>query len=470
MTGAPSRILLILTEFPPGFGGMQTHASYLARHLVERGYDILVLTHRPADAELAVACAAHDAACGYPVQRVLSRVAHWHSLAVARQWLRQFDPQLVYASNVYYGLLAQTGSAPPIIARCVGNDVLRPWIVYPYQLGASALAHPWVERHLVQQFRRWNMPEWVERLLRAQRQRLMRQSARQHVRLLANSVFTAQALAQVGVASERVQVLVGGVEAARFAPHERPRAGAPLAELRRSLDLPVQGRLLLTACRLVPKKGLDFLLGQLPALVRAHGDVHLVVLGEGREQQRCLALADSLGPAVRAHVHFVGRVAHERIHLYYWCAEAFVLASRVVHSRWGGFRDAETMGRVLCEANAAGVPVLASRSGGIPSVVRHEANGLLFGEDDAVDFQRQLARLLQQPALRRRLARRGLLAARREFDWAHIVAAHEQVFAQALAGCEAGAGAAPGHQILAGTAPAQNPADSDMPSPVAGLA
>ena len=47
------------------------------------------------------------------------------------------------------------------------------------------------------------------------------------------------------------------------------------------------------------------------------------------------------------------------------------------------------MGRVLCEANAAGIPVLASRSGGIPSVVTHEDNGLLFDSDDAADFLEQ---------------------------------------------------------------------------------
>ena len=56
------RILLILTEFAPGFGGMQTQANNLARHLCERGYQVLVLTYRPADAAHASACAAHEQA------------------------------------------------------------------------------------------------------------------------------------------------------------------------------------------------------------------------------------------------------------------------------------------------------------------------------------------------------------------------------------------------------------------------
>jgi phosphatidyl-myo-inositol dimannoside synthase len=59
-----------------------------------------------------------------------------------------------------------------------------------------------------------------------------------------------------------------------------------------------------------------------------------------------------------------------------------VLASREQVDPRTGLRDVETMGRVLCEAHAAGVPVVASRSGGIPSIVDHGRNGLLFEEND----------------------------------------------------------------------------------------
>lgn len=164
----------------------------------------------------------------------------------------------------------------------------------------------------------------------------------------------------------------------------------------------------------------------MPTILVRYPDLHLVVIGEGRELQRCQQLAQQLGLTQR--VHFVGRVSHETIHHYYWQAEAFVLASRVVQSRWSGLLDAETMGRVLCEANAAGVPVLASRSGGIPSVVAHEHNGLLFNEDDGADFQHQLQRLLDESTLKEKLCRNGLTLAKQKFDWPQIIEAHEQVF------------------------------------------
>ena len=63
----------------------------------------------------------------------------------------------------------------------------------------------------------------------------------------------------------------------------------------------------------------------------------------------------------------------------------------------------ETSGIGAREALAAGVPVVASRIGGIPETVRHEVNGLLFDPGDAGDLARQIRRLLDEPGLLDRL-------------------------------------------------------------------
>ena len=145
--------------------------------------------------------------------------------------------------------------------------------------------------------------------------------------------------------------------------------------------------MLLTVCRLVAKKGIDFLLAQVPALRRIAPHLRVIVVGDGKERRRCAAqvAAAGLSDAVR----LVGKVPQHEVQRYFAAADYFVLASRVTTHRVSGLQDAETMGRVLCEANAAGLPVLASRSGGIPSVITHEDNGLLFDSDDADDFLEQ---------------------------------------------------------------------------------
>jgi glycosyltransferase involved in cell wall biosynthesis len=116
------------------------------------------------------------------------------------------------------------------------------------------------------------------------------------------------------------------------------------------------------------------------------------------------------------------------IHRYYWLSDLFVLASRIQIDRAAGIRDAETMGRVLCEANAARVPVIAARSGGIPSVINHEENGLLFTPDDEGDFLRQVQRIRSDPLLREELIQNGMQRVRQQFDWSVVMQAHLQYF------------------------------------------
>ena len=90
------------------------------------------------------------------------------------------------------------------------------------------------------------------------------------------------------------------------------------------------------------------------------------------------------------------------------------------------------MGRVLCEANAAGVPVLASRSGGIPSVIQHNTNGLLFEPEDIEDFVTKAATLRRDEKSCRAMTERGREMAAEQFDWSVIVGAHEALFKQVL--------------------------------------
>ena len=109
-----------------------------------------------------------------------------------------------------------------------------------------------------------------------------------------------------------------------------------------------------------------------------------------------------------------------------------MLASRVKVNPITNQRDAETMGRVLCEANAAGIPVIAARSGGIPSVITHNKNGLLFNSDDEDDFLEQIERMRGEPALAESLADNGLQLARQKFDWSVVMAAHEDYFMEVV--------------------------------------
>lgn len=425
MSGARHRLLLVLTEFPPAVGGMQTHARHLAAHLARRGYLLQVLTYRITDTVLAADAARFDAGAGYPVQRVLSRLGYWSNMRHIEAEIERFRPDAVYASTVFYGLIALE-SGLPLLCRSVGNDVLRPWQGYPFAWGSGFAASPRLQ-HLA---RRWTEhgwhPDWVERLFRRKRERLMRLSAVCHRRILANSGFTASLLAGIGVGAEQIEVVSGGVDACHFLGTQQLAIDA-----RAALGLQPGDMVVLTVCRLVEKKGVDVLLDAVAALRHVVPKLRLVVVGDGPRRRACEARAAALG--LGDTVFFAGRVPHEHVRNYFWASDMFVLASRESRHAGGAARDVETMGRVLCEANAAGVPLIATDSGGVPSVISHGVNGLLVPPGDSVALAQAMARLLRDPVFAAQLADGGLQRARNEFDWSVIMRRHELTIADAIA-------------------------------------
>jgi glycosyltransferase involved in cell wall biosynthesis len=398
------RVLLILTEFPPSFGGMQTHAVHLCRYLHRHGYQIEVATYRGLETQQ----------FPFPVHRCLSRIGFRENLCRLEALVRTTRPELLYSSTIFYGRLsASTGV--PMIARSVGNDVLRPWIAWPFRWLSRTLSTPWFEDYLYRRFRKLDWPEPIELLLLDSRVSELVESARHIAHILANSDYTARLLRQLPVV--RVDVLPGGVDARRFHPSR---------DTRDELRLPRNEWLLMTACRLVPKKGIDLLMR---AISRLPG-TRLLIVGDGRQMPKCVAQAQQLGIAGR--VTFTGRVPHEDLQRYYWAADQFVLASREHVDVCTRLRDVETMGRVLCEAHAAGVPVIASRSGGIPSIVDDGRNGLLFEEDNLDALIHNIERLRGDRDLSRVLVNEGFRDAAEKWDWSVICRAHARTFQESL--------------------------------------
>ena len=424
MRASGPRLLLILTEWPPAVGGMQTHARYLAAHFALRAACVEVLTYRVTDPDMVRSAREFDASCAFPVRRVLSRLGYWHNQELLLGRIRQFRPDAIYASTVFYGLL-RARAGVPVVCRSVGNDVLRPWLGYPYPWGSRVIGSAPVQRALSWWLEHGQHPGWVDRLFREGRDRVMRHAAAAHHGVLANSEYTASLLRSIGVEGERIEVVAGGVAAREFKAPPGARSAA-----RAALGIPENAQVVLTVCRLVEKKGVEVLLDALARLRGAFPAICLLIVGDGRRRRAYEACSARLG--LGDAVRFEGRVPHEMIARYYWASDVFALASYESRHAGGAARDVETMGRVLCEANAAGLPVVATDSGGTPSVLRDADNGLLVAPRDAEALAAAIGSLLRAPAQARRLARNGLARARLEFDWSAVMARNEALVARSL--------------------------------------
>jgi spore coat protein SA len=93
----------------------------------------------------------------------------------------------------------------------------------------------------------------------------------------------------------------------------------------------------------------------------------------------------------------------------------------------------EGLGLIFLEAAAAGLPIIATRKGGIPEVVRDDFNGLLLRQpDDATELAEKITGLLNDAPLRQRLGQQGRHRVRAEFSWEKIARDLEKFYDEVM--------------------------------------
>lgn len=143
--------------------------------------------------------------------------------------------------------------------------------------------------------------------------------------------------------------------------------------------------------RLAAEKNVELVIDAFRLFREAHSGFRaaLVIAGDGPSAPVLRARARGVGG-----VHFLGNLERRFIlPLLYASADAFVYAS-----------ETETLGLVVLEAMASGIPVIATPAGGVADNLRHEVNGLAFPARDARAMAGAMTRLIADPPLRRRLA------------------------------------------------------------------
>jgi glycosyltransferase involved in cell wall biosynthesis len=221
-------------------------------------------------------------------------------------------------------------------------------------------------------------------------------------------------LARPGYAEIPSRVIPPGVDTERFTPDAIARSRVR-SDRGWNDDTPVVGFL----GRFVAEKGLAILTAALRRIAEPWRAL-FVGGGEGRAE------LDALAASYPGRVSIATNVAHDEVPGYLNAMDVLCAPSQTT-PRWR-----EQFGRMLIEAMACGVPVLASRSGEIPHVVGDA--GVLLDEDDVDAWTAALRDLLSDPGRRRDLADRGLRKARLEFAWPVVARRHLEFFDELVAG------------------------------------
>lgn len=148
-------------------------------------------------------------------------------------------------------------------------------------------------------------------------------------------------------------------------------------------------------------KGVDLLIKAFLNLTDDFPEYCLIILGYNPDD---LEVYEKMAAGC-SRIQFHKPVHYDKISDYFKNCTIFVLPSRT-----------EAMGRVLIEAMACGKPVIGARVGGIPEVIDHEINGLLFDAENVKDLEGSIRRLLVNPGFRRKLGLNGYNKVKREFS------------------------------------------------------
>ena len=177
-------------------------------------------------------------------------------------------------------------------------------------------------------------------------------------------------------------------------------------EIFRHIDISRVPHRIISVAHLKKVKGLDYLIKAMPAVLKDFPDAEFVLVGDGPERKNLENLAHSLGLGGR--VKFKGALPHSQVAQELAKAEVFVLPSL-----------AEGFGIAVVEAMAAGLPVIASRVGGITDIIQHNHNGLLIEPESPQAIADAVIKLFTNPGLAQTLTQNARRNTNR-YSWQNI--------------------------------------------------
>ncbi len=360
----PPRLLVCADTYPPQVNGVSVVTALSVEGLHRRGWEVAVISPRyPADSTDVFHDVAHHGSPqvsarvpsmpmpGYPEIRVAAPCR-----TTVRGVIRSFRPDLIHSATEF--MIGWTG-----------------------QREAARHGIPAVSSYHTD-FSRYTEAYGVPRL-RPAVQRYLARFHRRSARVYTPGLVARDELATLGV--DRVEVWGRGVDLSQFSASHRDRSVVQLP------GVDPDAFVFLHVGRLAAEKGVERILEAYrlaSAPLAGRRPIHLIVAGDG-------PTLPALRTAAPAGVTFLGNLDRRTaLPALYASADAFLFASHT-----------ETLGLVILEAMASGIPVIAAPAGGVADHLRHEENGLAYPPGEVTAMAEAMVRLVEDEALAERLAR-----------------------------------------------------------------
>ncbi|MFA5813646.1 MAG: glycosyltransferase family 4 protein [Patescibacteria group bacterium] len=345
------KILITTGIFPPDIGGPARMVERLSSDLAARGHDITVLTFGKEDKQGLVRT--------YKVVKAEGKTAFLFSLL---KLARKTD--LIYTFDLYTaGFLSWFAAKllfkKKLAVRFAGDSAWESAVNKGYT----------ADDIVIFQSKKYGLKIWWKKKMRT----LILQGAD---KVVAVSNFMKDVAVKIGVDVKKISVIYNSVDFVDFNESD--------GRIKRErLGFTDEDKIVATAGRLVPWKGVDGLIGAAARLKNENklSNLKLLIIGDGHDRGRLEELVKARG--MENEVKFVGRAPLEKVFQYYNLADVFVLNSQY-----------EGLSHILLEALSLGKPIVASNCGGNPEVIENEQNGLLIEYNNVDQLAAAIKRML----------------------------------------------------------------------------
>ncbi|MEM4222080.1 MAG: glycosyltransferase family 4 protein [archaeon] len=198
-----------------------------------------------------------------------------------------------------------------------------------------------------------------------------------------------------GIDPDKIEVIHNGIDVEKFKPVEPSLRDGFLD----GLDY-----LVLFTGRLIPQKGVHYLLKAFPEVLKEYPKTRLVICGRGNSLKSLMLKAKKFG--ISKNVIFPGFIPDEKMPALYSSCDVYVLPSL-----W------EVLPFSLLEALACGRPLVATDAGGNPEIVDNGVNGFIVPKRSSAALAEKLNILLGDKTLREKMGKKSREIALKKFDW-----------------------------------------------------
>jgi len=363
--------ILVPAFLPKWLAGTEIATYNIARHLAKRRHEVHVIT------SMDKGMPRENEEAGFYVHRIGFPRLKFLGIMVfslkALFLLKGFNPDLVHAQNTIMGMpgfLAKKLLRKPYLVWARGSEIYLPW------------------------------------LFKRPMSKLVLKNADAAIALTEDMKTEMQK-----ICNRDVLVIPNGIDFERF---ENLSRDAVRCKLQANSD----ARLVIFVGRFRPEKGVRYLIEAMEIIRQKNQQVRLILGGEGPEEDSLRQLVRQLN--LEDCVDFAGQIPNEKVPQYMAASDVFVLPSL-----------SEGLPNVILEAMASGLPIVASKVGGVPQIIKDGENGYLIEPTRPDQIAEKVLLLLENHDLRDAISRNSIQKAK-DYSWENVVWRLEEVYESCL--------------------------------------